>query len=485
MDFTEKPDYARVVDICTKDSLRELATPGLLAIFAPITIGFAFGAGPLAGYLAGAIAAGVLMAVFLANSGGAWDNAKKMVEDGSYGGKGSEPHAATVIGDTVGDPFKDTAGPAINPLIKVMNLVAVLIAPAVIEFSTGTDKNNGVRAAIAIIAFADHRGRGHRLEAPQGVDGRRRAGLPSRSPRPPPESERPRPTGGPGMVPGPPVVVCHDDCSSRPSRRRLRVGAVGRCGPEGASVSAVLAVRRGCRDAVPGRPRRRAARRRALGPLSRHGPALGRRRRPLARRRARRRVRRTRSSTDPTPSFRPRAAGASAPRSPPRWRTQATRWSRGANEGAPAASCSPPAACGSGRSRRAAPDEAGFLLGTHRADPGLHLAAGAQLSRLGAGGGVDRRARRPGLAYHLGQAAAALGRAGRRTTGRRRPVLVLSTPAVGAVSPGTPVTRARCDRPVPSATGGCSPTTKHCKGSRRRGWQVGEDGHQAGDRRVV
>jgi K(+)-stimulated pyrophosphate-energized sodium pump len=153
MDYTEKPDYAAVVDICTKDSLRELATPGLLAIFAPITIGFAFGAGPLAGYLAGAISAGVLMAVFLANSGGAWDNAKKMVEDGAYGGKGSDAHTATVVGDTVGDPFKDTAGPAINPLIKVMNLVAVLIAPAVIEFSVGDDKNNGVRALIAIIAF--------------------------------------------------------------------------------------------------------------------------------------------------------------------------------------------------------------------------------------------------------------------------------------------------------------------------------------------
>ncbi|MGN6607482.1 MAG: sodium-translocating pyrophosphatase [Jatrophihabitans sp.] len=153
MDFSEKPDYARVVDICTKDSLRELATPGLLAIFAPITIGFAFGAGPLAGYLGGAIAAGVLMAVFLANSGGAWDNAKKMVEDGHYGGKKSEAHAATVIGDTVGDPFKDTAGPAINPLIKVMNLVAVLIAPAVIKFSIGQDASKGVRAVVAIVAF--------------------------------------------------------------------------------------------------------------------------------------------------------------------------------------------------------------------------------------------------------------------------------------------------------------------------------------------
>jgi K(+)-stimulated pyrophosphate-energized sodium pump len=153
MDFTEKPDYARVVDICTRDSLRELATPGLLAIFAPVTIGFAFGAGPLAAYLVGAIAAGVLMAVFLANSGGAWDNAKKMVEDGNYGGKRSEAHAATVIGDTVGDPFKDTAGPAINPLIKVMNLVSVLIAPAVVKFSLGEDKSNGVRAAVAIVAI--------------------------------------------------------------------------------------------------------------------------------------------------------------------------------------------------------------------------------------------------------------------------------------------------------------------------------------------
>src|SRR5690606_17992149 len=113
MNYTEKPDYARVVDICTRDSLRELATPGLLALLAPIAVGFGLGVGALAGYLAGAIGTGVLMAVFLANSGGAWDNAKKIVEDGHHGGKGSEAHAATVIGDTVGDPFKDTAGPAI------------------------------------------------------------------------------------------------------------------------------------------------------------------------------------------------------------------------------------------------------------------------------------------------------------------------------------------------------------------------------------
>jgi len=140
---------ARVVDICTKDSLRELATPGLLAVLAPISTGFWLGWEPLGAYLAGAIAAGVLMAVFLANAGGAWDNAKKLVEDGNYGGKGSEAHAATIIGDTVGDPFKDTAGPAINPLLKVMNLVSLLIAPAVV-LQFADDANPAVRISIAV-----------------------------------------------------------------------------------------------------------------------------------------------------------------------------------------------------------------------------------------------------------------------------------------------------------------------------------------------
>ena len=147
-----RPEYGRVVDICTKDSLRELVTPGLLAAFAPIAVGFGLGVGPLAGFLGGAIAAGVLMAVFLANSGGAWDNAKKIVEDGHYGGKNSEAHSATVIGDTIGDPFKDTAGPAINPLIKVMNLVSLLIAPAVVALSVPADANHTLRIGIAVVA---------------------------------------------------------------------------------------------------------------------------------------------------------------------------------------------------------------------------------------------------------------------------------------------------------------------------------------------
>ncbi|MGA4506493.1 sodium-translocating pyrophosphatase [Propionibacteriaceae bacterium G1746] len=152
MDGTGRPEYGRVVDICTRDSLRELLKPGLLAVLAPIAVGFGLGVPALAGYLAGAIACGTLMAVFLANSGGAWDNAKKLVEDGHHGGKGSDAHAAVVIGDTVGDPFKDTAGPAINPLIKVMNLVAVLVAPAAVSMSALGDDPSWLRYVIAGVA---------------------------------------------------------------------------------------------------------------------------------------------------------------------------------------------------------------------------------------------------------------------------------------------------------------------------------------------
>jgi K(+)-stimulated pyrophosphate-energized sodium pump len=131
---TKKPDYGPVIDICTAASLRELATPALLAVLTPVIIGFGIGWQALGGFLAAVILTGQLMANYLSNSGGAWDNAKKYIEDGNHGGKGSDAHKAAVIGDTVGDPFKDTAGPALNPLIKVMNLVSLLMLPAIINF---------------------------------------------------------------------------------------------------------------------------------------------------------------------------------------------------------------------------------------------------------------------------------------------------------------------------------------------------------------
>jgi K(+)-stimulated pyrophosphate-energized sodium pump len=141
---TKKPDYGPVIDICTAASLRELATPALLAVLTPLIIGFGINFYALGAFLAGVILTGQLMANFLSNSGGAWDNAKKYIEDGNEGGKGSEAHKAAVIGDTVGDPFKDTAGPALNPLIKVMNLVSLLMLPAIISL-----RNDDVRFLIA------------------------------------------------------------------------------------------------------------------------------------------------------------------------------------------------------------------------------------------------------------------------------------------------------------------------------------------------
>jgi K(+)-stimulated pyrophosphate-energized sodium pump len=144
----KRPDYGPVIDICTTASLRELATPALLAVLTPVIIGFGVNYFALGAFLAAVILTGQLMANFLSNAGGAWDNAKKYIEDGHEGGKGSEAHKAAVIGDTVGDPFKDTAGPALNPLIKVMNLVSLLILPAVINL-----QDNGVRYVIAGVAL--------------------------------------------------------------------------------------------------------------------------------------------------------------------------------------------------------------------------------------------------------------------------------------------------------------------------------------------
>ncbi|NBQ45091.1 MAG: sodium-translocating pyrophosphatase, partial [Actinobacteria bacterium] len=142
---TKQPDYGPVIDICTAASLRELTTPALLAVLTPVIVGFGIGYAALGAFLAGVILTGQLMANYLSNAGGAWDNGKKYIEDGHHGGKGSDAHKAAVIGDTVGDPFKDTAGPALNPLIKVMNLVALLVLPAIINLKD----NDTARLSIA------------------------------------------------------------------------------------------------------------------------------------------------------------------------------------------------------------------------------------------------------------------------------------------------------------------------------------------------
>ena len=196
MSGEKKPDYAPVIDICTAASLRELATPALLAVLTPVIIGFGIGYTALGAFLAAVILVGQLMANYLSNAGGAWDNAKKYIEDGNHGGKGSDAHHAAVIGDTVGDPFKDTAGPALNPLIKVMNLVSLLILPAVISLSNisednflkSTPKAGGYAiAAVALavllgaIAFSKRSGAGIATDSDASTNG---AAPPADSPSP-------------------------------------------------------------------------------------------------------------------------------------------------------------------------------------------------------------------------------------------------------------------------------------------------------------
>ena len=133
MEGTSKPDYANCVDISTKAALKEMIAPGIMAIIAPLLVGIVLGPAALGGMLGGSLSSGVLLAIMMANAGGAWDNAKKYIEEGNYGGKGSEPHKAAVVGDTVGDPFKDTSGPSINILIKLMTIVAVVFSPIFVQ----------------------------------------------------------------------------------------------------------------------------------------------------------------------------------------------------------------------------------------------------------------------------------------------------------------------------------------------------------------
>ncbi|HZG69411.1 MAG TPA: sodium-translocating pyrophosphatase [Herpetosiphonaceae bacterium] len=173
MEGTVTPDYARAVAICTTAAQRELITFGIIAVVVPIVVGFLLNIEALGAFLAGTILSGQLLAVFMSNAGGAWDNAKKFIEEGNYGGKGSEPHKASVVGDTVGDPLKDTSGPALNPLLKVINLISLLIAPIVVTVRKDQPLNSllalGMIALIGVVGYTVFRSKREADEVTEGV----------------------------------------------------------------------------------------------------------------------------------------------------------------------------------------------------------------------------------------------------------------------------------------------------------------------------
>lgn len=177
MEGTKTPDYAEAVGISTQAAQRELMPVGVVAVLTPVVLGFLLGAAALGGFLAGIILAGQLMAVFMSNAGGAWDNAKKYIEEGHYGGKRSDPHKAAVVGDTVGDPFKDTAGPALNPMIKVVNLVALIAAPLIVTMEANArngQSNIGLQlvmvALLGVVLWVIYRSRLEDKETVQMVE---------------------------------------------------------------------------------------------------------------------------------------------------------------------------------------------------------------------------------------------------------------------------------------------------------------------------